>query len=178
MKPQILLTWVSGSWKTTIMENLIKEFPWKIWRPIQYTTRLPRDDKELDSYVFLTREQFYTKLENWDFIEFTEYNWNLYAISSYIDTSISNVFIVEPVGRASLKKHFHINWIPYRWYYLEVSEQEVKERMMGRWDTKKTIEKRLGDFKYFHPEVDDKVLDASIKPQRNVEFIAKSVWAL
>lgn len=178
IKPQFIITWVSGSWKTTIMESLLKEYPAHFWRPIQYTTREPRDDKELDSYVFLTKSQFYKKLENGDFIEFTEYNWNLYAISAYIDTNLSNIFIVEPVGRAALKKFFHQNAIPYRWMYLELDEAEAKNRMINRWDSKKSIETRLEDFKYFHPEVDDKILDASIPISRNVDFIAKSLWAL
>lgn len=56
------------------MESLISSYPELFKRPIQYTTRLPRDDSELDTYVFLTKPQFYTKLENGDFIEFTEYN--------------------------------------------------------------------------------------------------------
>lgn len=178
MQTQIILTGVSWSGKTSIMESLIETFPLKYWRPIQFTTRLPRDDKELDSYVFLTKEQFYKKLENGDFIEFTEYNWNLYAISCHINTNLSNIFIVEPVGRASLKKHFHQNNIPYRGYYLELEEEEAKNRMMNRGDNKKSIDKRLEDFKYFHPEIDDKILDASIPVSRNVEFIAKSTWAL
>lgn len=160
------------------MEALLKEYPNNFWRPIQYTTRPPRDDKELDAYVFLTKPQFYKKLENGDFIEFTEYNWNLYAISSYINTDITNIFIVEPVGRTSIKKFFHQNSIPYRWMYLELEEAEAKNRMINRWDSKKSIETRLEDFKYFHPEVDDKILDASIPISRNVDFIAKSLWAL
>lgn len=175
MKPQIILTWVSWSWKTTLMEKLLKEFPNNFSRPIQFTTRQPRSQEELDSYVFLTKAQFYKKLENGDFMEFTEYNWELYAISLHFNANTSNIFIVEPVGRASLKKHFHQNNIPYRWFYLEINEKDVLERMMGRWDSAKTIEKRLLDFKYFYPEVDDKVLDASIPPQRNVEFIVKSI---
>lgn len=178
MKPQIILTWVSGSWKSSIMDDLIKDYPLNFAKPIQYTTRQPRDDKELDSYVFLTKEQFFKKMENGDFIEFTQYNWNLYAISSYINTDISNVFIVEPVGRAALKKFFHQNAVPYRWFYLEIEEIEAKNRMMNRWDTKQSIDARLEDFKYFHPEVDDKILDASIPIKRNVEYIARSVWAL
>lgn len=160
------------------MDSLIKDYPTKFWKPIQFTTRAPRSDSELDDYVFLTKNQFYQKLENGDFVEFTEYNWNLYAISSHINTDIHNIFIVEPVGRAALKKFFHQNNIPYRGFYLEIDEEEAKNRMMNRWDSKKIIDTRLADFKYFHPEVDDKILDASIKTSRNVEHLARSFWAL
>lgn len=160
------------------MESLISSYPELFKRPIQYTTRLPRDDSELDTYVFLTKPQFYTKLENGDFIEFTEYNWNLYAISVHINHSDSNIFIVEPVGKASLKKYFQQNDIPYRSYYLEIPTEVVKERMMNRGDTAQTINQRLKDFKYFSPEPNDKVLDATLPFERNVELIAKSNWAL
>jgi guanylate kinase len=56
------------------MEKLLEEYPHSFGRPIQYTTRKPRNDKELDIYVFLTRTQFMDKLDNGDFAEFTEYN--------------------------------------------------------------------------------------------------------
>lgn len=178
MKTQIIFTWVSWSWKTTLMEKLLEEYPSSFWRPIQYTTRKPRDDKELDIYVFLTRTQFMDKLANGDFAEFTEYNWNLYAISSIINTSISNIFIVEPVGRSSLKKYFDINEIPHKSYYLEISEEDTLKRLVGRWASVKEIESRLKDFKYFYPEVTDKVLDATLPIDRNISHIAKSNWAL
>ena len=56
------------------METLLRDYPDYFSRPIQYTTRQPRDDKELDIYVFLTQDQFFIKLANGDFAEFTEYN--------------------------------------------------------------------------------------------------------
>lgn len=160
------------------MESLIENYPDKFCRPIQYTTRPQRDDKELDSYVFISKEQFYKKLENGDFMEFTEYNNQFYGISLHFPRTVSNIFIVEPVWRAALKKFFHQNSIPYKGFYLELDEEEAKNRMMNRWDNKKSIETRLEDFKYFHPEIDDKILDASISIARNVDFIARSTWAL
>lgn len=178
MKTQIIFTWVSWSWKTTLMEKLLEEYPTSFWRPIQYTTRNPRSDNELDIYVFLTRTQFMDKLDNGDFAEFTEYNWNLYAISSIINTSISNIFIVEPVGRAALKKHFQMNGIPYKGYFLDITEDEARQRMINRWASVKEIESRLKDFRYFYPEPDDKVLDSTLPIDRNISHIAKSNWAL
>jgi guanylate kinase len=65
-------------------------------KPLQFTTRKPRDDKELDDYVFLTKEQFIRKLDNGDFIEHIVYNGEYYAITKYFDTSKSNVFVADP----------------------------------------------------------------------------------
>lgn len=173
---QIILTWVSWSWKTSILEELIKNPIFG--KPIQYTTRKSRWEHELDSYVFLTKNQFHTKLENGDFIEFTEYNWELYAIGRYFNPNTSNIFIVEPVGRAAIKKYFKLNWIPFKSYYLETNKQVVQERMENRWDTVQTIEKRLEDFKYFSSDVGDKILDASLPISRNVDYITRAIWAL
>ena len=176
-KTQLIITWVSDSGKSSIMDELIKKYPSTFKKPIQFTTRAPRNDEEFDSYVFLTKPQFYTKLENGDFIEFTEYNWNLYGISSVIDCDYTNYFIVEPVWRAALKKHFLQNNIPFRWYFLELDKEDAMERMINRWDSKPTIEKRLKDFDYFLADSGDKVLDASNPIKRNVDFLASSFWA-
>lgn len=178
MKTQLILTWVSWSWKTAILDRLVNEYPSKFAKPVQFTTRKPRDDWELDNYVFLTKAQFFSKLDNWDFIWFTKYEDNYYGISTHFNTSISNIFIVEPVGRTTLKKYFHTNGIPYKWYYLDISEADVTKRMISRWDTVNTIEKRLEDFKYFCPEVDDRVLDATLPISRNIEYISRSNWVL
>lgn len=176
-KPQVILTWVSWSGKSSLMDSLLKLYPRLFSKPIQYTTRQPRSDDELDSYVFLTKQQFISKLENWDFIEYTIYNWNYYAISVFNNYSTSNIFIVEPVWRAALKKYFHQNWIPYRWFYLELDEQSARQRMINRWDSKKSIDERLKDFLYFHPEVDDKILDADVRLEKNVSLVVSLLWA-
>ena len=177
MQNQIIITWVSGSWKTSVMDGLIQSSV-KFIKPIQFTTREPRDDKELDSYVFITKNQFMEKLDRGDFVEFTEYNWNLYAIGSHINASLSNVFIVEPVGRAALKKHFRLNWIPYKSFFLQLDASDARNRMIDRWDNKSSIENRLKDFKYFFPDSEDTILDASLPVQRSVYSIKKYAWVL
>lgn len=175
-KPQILITWVSGSWKSSIMNWLLAMYAEDFWKPIQYTTRAKRNDMEVDDYVFLTKAQFFKKLKNGDFIEFTEYNNNYYAISRFSDYTRNNIFIVEPVWRAALKKYFLQNNIPFKSYFVDISKEEAKERMMGRWDSVKTIEQRLGDFKYFTLEAWDYELDGRLEIRKNVKHIARSVW--
>lgn len=171
MKKQIILTGVSWSWKTTVMEKIFQQFKETTWKPIQFTTRKPRSDSELDQYVFLTREQFYTKLDNWDFMEWTEYNWNLYAVSRYFDTSVSNVFIVEPAWKAQLIKHFLTEGIPYASFYIHISADVAKERMMNRGDSVGNIEKRLKDFLYFSHNENDIILDWEMSIAHNVTRI-------
>ncbi len=172
MKKQIILTWVSGSGKTSISELLFKQFPETTGKPIQFTTRKPRTDEELDQYVFLTREQFYIKLDNGDFMEWTEYNGNLYAVSKHFSTEVSNVYIVEPAWKAQLIKHFLTEGIQFASYFISIPEDVAVERMMNRWDSVKTIEKRKKDFLYFSANSQDVVLDGELTLQHNVNRIA------
>ena len=147
--PQLILTWVSWSWKTTVMRGLLNAYPLLYSRPIQYTTRQPRNENEKDEYVFLTTPQFTRKLVNWDFIEYIEYNKELYAIWKYFDTTKTNIFIAEPVGRAALKKFFNLNDIPFVSVYINVDEEEITRRLESRGSPVHEIDLRLRDFKYF-----------------------------
>jgi guanylate kinase len=61
---------VSASGKTTLQEELLKR-DWN--RPYNFTTRKPRSEEELDEYVFITKEQFFEKMEKGDFLENTNY---------------------------------------------------------------------------------------------------------
>jgi len=49
---------------------------WK--RPINFTTRKPRSEREKDEYVFIDEKTFMTKFANGDFLEHTNFNGNYY----------------------------------------------------------------------------------------------------
>lgn len=158
-KKVILITWVSWSWKSSIVERLKKDF--NISQPLQFTTRPPRNDDELDTYCFLTKEQFMIKLENWDFSEFTNYNWHWYGVSSFFADGTS-VVIVEPVGAAAMKKFLGINKIPHISIYLDITPATMEERLwMMRRESVKIIEERKKDFLYFNPSGYTYVVDAN-----------------
>lgn len=175
--PQVIITWPSWSGKTTLLRNLLVKYPTKYSKPPQYTTRKPRNDREYDDYVFLTREQFMKKLTNWDFIEYVEYNKELYAIWKYFDESVSNIFIAEPVWREALQKYFKLNKIPYLSFYLEIDEKEMRCRLEERRETVQTIEKRVRDLEYFYPSQNCKVIDATEREEVLVNKIHSSCQA-
>lgn len=155
----ILLTGVSWSWKTSVVNRLLKEF--NIKQPLQFTTRTMRSEGELDNYCFLNKEQFVTKLENGDFAEYTYYNWNWYWITKYFDLSTSNIVIVEPVGCAAMKKHLRLNKIPFITIYLDIDEKCMEERLgLMRRESVKIIEERKKDFLYFTNEGYNYTVDA------------------
>ena len=168
--PQVIITWPSWSGKTTLLRNLMVKYPASFAKPIQYTTRKARHEKEFDDYVFLSRDQFMKKLTNWDFIEYIEYNKELYAIGKYFDKNISNVFIVEPVWREAIQKYFKVNKIPYVSFFLEFDEKEMRYRLEERREAIKTIEERVKDLDYFYPSPSCKILDAT---EREETLVAK-----
>ncbi len=154
----ILLTWPSGSGKSSIVERLKQEY--NIIQPIQFTTRQPRNDKELDTYCFLSKEQFLIKLENGDFSEFTYYNWHWYWISAHFKSG-TNIVIVEPVGFASLKKYLRLNNIPFFSIFLDIDKNTMIQRLgMGRRESVNVIEERMKDLLYFSPDGYNYTVDA------------------
>lgn len=169
MSRVVLLTWVSWSWKTTIQERLLWE--WFI-RPVNFSTREPRSDEELDEYVFITREQFLFKLNKWDFVEFTQYNWNFYWISkTWFDWEDSIVAIVDPLGREAIKEFLSRIGIVPECYYLNIDSDTQKKRLELRWDSIENISKRSNDFNWFSPSVNCRVLDWNKSIDENVWFI-------
>lgn len=147
-------------------------YPEEFALPLQYTTRKPRNDWELDQYIFLNYELFLKKLINGDFIEYICYNKELYAVGKYFDSNKSNVFIAEPVGREALIKYFKINNIPFVDFYMEIDEEMMIHRLgFSRRESQYVINERLEDFKYFHPLASSEILDWTVSPERLAERV-------
>jgi hypothetical protein len=167
----VILTWVSGSWKTTIQEKLLE-----LWRrrPINFTTREMRDESELDEYIFISKAQFLTKLKNWDFLEHVEYNGNFYGISNYFlrdsfkiwhkEYKAANlwnkiVIVAEPVWREQIAVALSKAWIKYKKYFLDIPPEVQYKRLVKRWDNILSIRERLNDFDTFCPTAKCHVLN-------------------
>lgn len=158
-KLMLIFTGPSGSWKTTFVERLKKEF-W-FTQPLQFTTRQPRDDEELDCYVFLTKEQFFTKLENGDFIEHTLYNGNYYALWKHLSSDY-NIAILEPCWREQVKQFCALNDIRCVTVFLDIDEKTMLHRLgILRRESYKVIQKRLNDLKIMSPKGADIVIDST-----------------
>ncbi len=166
----IILTWPSWSWKTTVQNILTKDYGFKT--PINFSTRNARNDDELDNYVFLTKDQFIRKIENWDFSEYTYYNWNYYWMSKYFDLSAPNICVLEPVGKVAMEKFLKLNNIPYYSIFLKIDEETMEYRLGElRRESVKTIEERKKDLKYFSPVGFDLTLDG----KSSIEEIIKTI---
>lgn len=162
----LMLTWVSGSWKTSIQIELLEKY----WYTMlyNYTTREKRSDSELDNYIFITEEQFFKKLKNGDFAEFTQYNGNFYAMSKYSMKSAPICVILEPVGREMMEKLWKEEWREYITIFLDITPEEQESRLEWRWDSVKEIEKRKKDFEYFKSRNHDSVINVDWKSKQEV----------
>lgn len=162
MNKLVIITWVSWSWKTTLQDEMLNR-GWK--RPINFTTREPRWEHELDEYVFLTEEQFFFKMKEWDFLEHTNYNWTWYWVGKHLPEW--NVCIVlDPVWRSQVLEKVAREWLKYEveTIYIDISEDIQELRLKNRWDLEDQIERRKSDFKWFAPTSKCKVVDWLIHP--------------
>ena len=85
----IVFSAASGAGKTTIVKEILKEFPQIIFS-ISATTR-PKRETEIDGieYFFLTEAEFQNKIENDDFIEWEKfYDYYYGTLKSFITENI------------------------------------------------------------------------------------------
>jgi len=149
-----ILTWPSASGKTTLAEALLR-LPW--WeKPINYTTRQPRNDKELDDYVFLTEKQYFKKMQNGDFLTTTSYSWNYYATWN-INHLNDIVLVLAPDAREQVVSKCSSSH-SIATYFLAIDEETQADRLMERdWVID---ENRVSDIKTMTPSTNCILLEA------------------
>ena len=169
MNKLVIITGISGSWKTTIQDKLLSR--WWV-RPINFTTRKPRSDSELDEYVFLDTDVYFEKMKRWDFLECTNYNGNWYGISSTLpkwDVCI----VLDPIGREQVLEKLTRTYPDVKpiCIYLDLAEELQQSRLQKRWDSDEQITARKRDNKWFSPSRDSVILNAD----NNVEALADEI---
>lgn len=145
MNDFITITWNSCAGKTCIAEELVKR-GWKLL--YNYTTRPPRDDKELDSYIFLTDKQYEDKKALWHFADSVEYQGWKYAMSN-IMPEWNIVAVVTPHWR----EQFQLLWEEgtlfknsFNSFFVSIDKKTQKKRLENRkTHTQAEIKKRLDD---------------------------------
>ena len=100
----------SGSGKTTIVKEILKEFPGLMFS-ISATTRMKRENEtDKKDYFFIKKEEFEAKIENDEFVEYELiYDNNYYGtLKSEVDKCIeagkSMVFDMDVKGALSIKR--------------------------------------------------------------------------
>jgi guanylate kinase len=184
----VLLTWVSWSWKSTLQNELINNYWWT--KPINYTTRKPRWQNPykldwtwdfctqyMDEYIYVSHDDFIKKILNWDFAEFTNYNWEFYWMTKFIDYSKNNIIIVDPIWLVFLKKKFRLEERKFISCYLEITKQTQEYRLgVIRRETSKVCNERAEDFKYFPYFEYDLILDWEWDLEDNISQLFQEIW--
>ncbi|KAG0420104.1 Guanylate kinase [Dictyocoela roeselum] len=139
---KLVVSGTSGAGKSTLIRRFLKDFP-KYRLSISCTTRRPRkDEKNGRDYHFITKDEFKQKIKNDEFIEYVEYNNELYGTLKS-EIGHENVILdVERNGVLAIKEiERHMDKVPpenirrqigfiYIFVYCEFNT--LKERLIER----------------------------------------------
>ncbi len=140
----------SGVGKGTIKKELMRRRP-DVVESISCTTRLPREGEAHGrEYFFISHEEFRSRIEQGDFLEYDEHFGNFYGTpKSFVEKTLrdkSVILEIDVVGALNAKKEFPdcllIMVVP-------PSVEELKKRLMGRnSETETEIQTRLDRLNY------------------------------
>ena len=170
----IILVGASASGKTVICNELINTFGMKKF--ITTTTRKIRQNEinNID-YNFISKEEFFEKIKNNEFIEYVEYNNNLYGSEKkHIDNN--KVIILEPNG---LKHFINMNDKTIVSFYINCDEKIREKRMHERGDNDGDIQKRIiNDRSVFTNDLKKEVNFIINSENSSIKDLAKQIYTL
>ena len=144
----IILSSPSGAGKSTLARLLAKDDP-EIQVSISATTRPPRDNEnEGEEYFFIAREEFESRIESGDFLEYAEVFGNLYGtpLKFIEDCHMKNldvVFDIDWQGSLQIKNSKYKNNV-VSIFILPPSIMELNNRLESRGaDSRSMIKGRM-----------------------------------
>jgi len=144
----IIFSAPSGAGKTTIVKKLLKDFP-NLEFSISACSREKRP-KEIDGkdYYFLSAEEFKTKIENNEFLEWEEvYPGSFYGtLKSEVERIWANgkhvIFDVDVVGGMNIKNYYNEKALAI--FIMPPSVEELENRLQRRdTETQESLKKRI-----------------------------------
>lgn len=163
----------SGSGKSTIVQWLMKEHPeLKLYFSISCTSRAPRGAEQNGvEYFFLSPEEFKTKIQNDEFLEYEEvYEDRFYGtlkaqVERQREAGQNVVFDVDVKGGINIKKYYGDEAMSL--FIQPPSVDELRKRLIGRaTDTPEAIEERLAKAAYeltFAPQFDQVIVNDNLE---------------
>lgn len=163
----------SGSGKSTIVNWLMKEHPeLRLAFSISCTSRAPRGTEQNGvEYFFLTPEEFKTKIEAGDFLEYEEVYQDRYygtlksQVENQLEAGDSVVFDVDVKGGVNIKKFYGERALSI--FVQPPSVEELRRRLNGRGtDAPEVIKQRLAKANYeltFAPQFDHIVVNDNLE---------------
>lgn len=136
----------SGSGKTTIVRDILKNYPDFVFS-ISATTRKKRSvEKDGVDYFFVSEEEFQTKINADEFVEWEKfYDYYYGTLKSFVDGNLakglSTVFEVDVKGALKIKKHYPNSVLIF---IAPPSIEELRERLIKRnTETDADLKKRI-----------------------------------
>ncbi len=162
MAKLIIISAPSGAGKSTLVRYLLSQ-SLNIKFSISATSRKPRgEEKDGVEYYFLTPDEFRSKIESNEFLEYEEvYHDRFYGtLKSEVDRIIAEgnnvIFDVDCIGGLNIKKYYGDKALSI--FIMPPSLEVLRERLEKRGtDSQKVIEDRLAKAEYemsFAPQFD------------------------
>ena len=159
----------SGSGKSTIVNWLMQEHPeLRLYFSISCTSRAPRGTEQNGvEYFFLTPEEFKTKIQNDEFLEYEEVYENRFygtlkqQVERQREDGQNVVFDVDVKGGVNIKKYYGDEALSL--FIQPPSVDELRRRLEGRGtDSAEAIAERLAKAEYeltFAPQFDKVIIN-------------------
>ena len=169
----------SGSGKTSIVRSVLPELS-QLEFSVSACSRPPRPGEvHGKDYYFLSPEEFRSKIESDDFLEWEEvYQGNYYGtlkseVQRIWDSGKHVIFDVDVVGGLNIKKQYPEQSLAI--FIMPPSVKELRNRLLGRGtETPESLEKRISKAEYelsFAPRFDvciiNDQLEKAIEQTRN-----------
>ncbi len=170
----IILVGASASGKTEAAKELNRLFSLK--KAVTTTTRKMRDgEKDGVDYFFVSQEEFLKRKEEGRFVETASYAGNFYGCGKD-QIAKDKVLIVEPNG---LHAFLALNDKSVVSFFINVSDEIRKERMVLRGDDPKDIKTRLeSDESHFSLEKIGKVDHIINGDNLSIKEVAETIYSL
>ena len=168
----IVLAGASASGKTEAAKRLASKYG--ITKVITTTTR-PMRQGEVNGrdYFFVTRERFEEMIKEGRFVEYTNYNGNLYG-STKDQIASDKCVVIDPAG---LKAYISLKDPNIITFFLDSSEETRYKRMLERGDSIENVKNRIEHDKKAFVEELLPVVDYHINTEIfNVEEVADLIY--
>lgn len=168
----IIFSAPSGSGKSTIISRLMQNDELRMAFSVSCTSRLPRGmERHGVEYFFLTPEEFRTRIDNGDFLEYEEVYKDRYygTLKEQVERQLENgdnvVLDVDVKGGCNIKNHYGDKALSV--FIQPPSVEELRNRLVGRGtDAPEVIEDRIARAEYeltFASRFDRVVVNADLE---------------